>query len=487
MGLQITKTDYLSFKQCPKSLWLRKHKPDVINKSDENGMDTIEQIRELAGELFPFGVYIESENVSDKIIETQKAISQGEITIFGAAFEYKGLVVLCDVLHSGDEGWTIYKVTSSTGVKERQMDDIGFQYFVANKTMPIHSVHIAHLNKEYVRNGELNLDELFVITNKTEEVLKKQEEVTSDVVALQGIVKNDSCEREIGGYCDKYGKDALPCAAKGHCWSHIPTYSVFNITRIGKKAMDLYKDGIVKIEDIPEDFKLSETQKFQVETHKSKKSIVEKEKIKEFLRDFTFPLYFLDFETYQQTIPLYNGVKPYQQIPFQYSLHILKTFNEDLEHREFLAKEGVDSRRVLAERLIHDIPKDVCVVAYNMSFEKMVLKGLAEQFQDLSDHLMSIHDNIVDLMIPFQKKWYYTNEMQGSYSIKYVLPALLPNDESLDYKNLTIQNGSMAMDIYAKLHTFSPEEVENIREDLLAYCKLDTYAMVKIWEVLYYI
>ena len=211
---------------------------------------------------------------------------------------------------------------------------------------------------------------------------------------------------------------------------------------------------------------------------------IDKDKIKEFLNTLSYPLYFLDFETYQMPIPLYDNVSPYEQISFQYSLHYMNNDNH-LLHKEFLADAGMDPRRELALRLIKDIPLNVCVLAYNMSFEKNVIKRLANIYPDLSNHLMNIHDNIKDLMIPFKNRYYYNKDMHGSYSIKYVLPALFPDDESLNYHNLDlIHNGSEAMNSFRALENMDKEESEYTRKRLLEYCKLDTYAMVKIYQKL---
>lgn len=193
-----------------------------------------------------------------------------------------------------------------------------------------------------------------------------------------------------------------------------------------------------------------------------------------------YPIYHLDFETFQQAVPEYIGCHPYEQIPFQYSLHI-EYEDGRLEHSEFLAKEGEDPRRSLAEQLVKDIPMGVCSTAYNMAFEKSVLKHLAEEFPDLSGQLMDIHDNMCDLMVPFQKQYYYSKAMQGSYSIKYVLPALWPGDPELDYHNLEgVHNGAEASVSYADMVNHTPEEIAEMRENLLKYCDLDTYAMVKV-------
>lgn len=203
------------------------------------------------------------------------------------------------------------------------------------------------------------------------------------------------------------------------------------------------------------------------------------------MKTLSYPIYFLDFETYQEAIPQYNGTWAYEQIPFQYSLHYIEKEDGELKHKEFLAETGIDPRRILAERLVEDIPMNVCVTAYNMVFEKGRIKELANLFDDLKEHLMNIHDNIKDLMIPFHDRLYYTKEMNGSYSIKYVLPALFPNDPDLDYHNLpVVHNGGEASSAFVDLINHEKEEQEKIRNGLLLYCGLDTLAMVKVWEKL---
>ena len=203
------------------------------------------------------------------------------------------------------------------------------------------------------------------------------------------------------------------------------------------------------------------------------------------MKNLYYPIYFLDFETMQPAIPEFDNSKPYQQIPFQYSLHYIEKKDGKLFHKEFLAESGIDPRKKLAEQLVKDIPKDVCVTAYNMMFEKGRIKELAEIFPDLSEHLMNIHNHIQDLMIPFSERMYYCKDMQGSYSIKYVLPALFPDDSELDYHNLPlIHNGGEAMNIFPKIKDMSKEEQKKARYGLLKYCELDTYAMVKVWEKL---
>ncbi|MEJ2467583.1 MAG: DUF2779 domain-containing protein, partial [Campylobacterales bacterium] len=277
------------------------------------------------------------------------------------------------------------------------------------------------------------------------------------------------------------------CDAIDYCWKvqrNIPDYSVFNIFSLGsKKQVELYERGIVNIEDIPDDYPMTAAQKKKVDIVKQHKVHIDQEQIEAFLGTLTYPLYHLDFETFQQAVPKWKGIKPYQQIPFQFSLHI-EHQGGTLEHREFLAREGIDPRRELAQRLVEEIPAGVTALAYNMAFEKRVIADLADAFPDLAGHLLAINENMKDLMVPFQKQHYVTPDMRGSYSIKYVLPALVPEMEQA-YKQLEgVQNGGDAMLAFAHLESVPPEKRPEVRSALLRYCELDTLAMVKILQAL---
>jgi hypothetical protein len=251
----------------------------------------------------------------------------------------------------------------------------------------------------------------------------------------------------------------------------------------------LYTNGIISFGQILKNgYQLTGSQLLQVETEvKKRPPHIEKTVIRDFLKTLSYPLYFLDFETYDTVVPEYDGTHPYMKIPFQFSLHILKKKKGKLEHTEFFADIGKDSRRPLAEKLCEYIPDNVCVLAYHMSFEKGVIRNLAEAFDDLSNHLIKINENMKDLEIPFRSKHYYCRTMEGSCSIKKVLPALLPPNKypELDYGKLKgIHNGGEAMDIFPELKKYSDTEINNYRKQLLEYCCLDTFAMVKILEKL---
>lgn len=251
------------------------------------------------------------------------------------------------------------------------------------------------------------------------------------------------------------------------------------------KKIQLYNVGQITFDDIDTTL-LTDKQQMQVACALNSEAYINKNGIKQFLDTLSYPMYFLDFETEQPAIPKYRGTHPYQQVPFQYSLHIKASEHAPLQHKEFLGDSINDPRRALAEQLCKDIPMNVCVLAYNKAFECTRLREMAEAFPDLRVHLLNIRDNIKDLLVPFQNGDYYLPSMGGSFSIKVVLPALFPNDPELDYHNLDgdVHNGGEAMNIYPEIAKMSTEEQERARHSLLEYCKLDTLAMVKVWEKL---
>ncbi|SKB81664.1 DUF2779 domain-containing protein [Malaciobacter marinus] len=484
--MNLSKSLYTKGIQCFKALWLKKYKPSVLTPPDEQAQAIFETgniVGDLACQLFPDGREVPYTRKYDEMITTTKEwIDEGLSNIYEATFNYEGILIMVDILKVESDGISIYEVKSSTEVKDIYLHDVSIQYYVLkNLGFSIKSASVVHINNEYVRGESLELDKLFKIVDVTSEVQSLQLNIPSILKEFESYLEDKVNEPDIdiGKHCNK----PYECDAKNYCWKiqrQIPEYSIFNIFNLGsKKQVELYNQGIIDIEDIPDDFDMTTNQKQAVENYKSKVSYIDKENIKTFLENLTYPIYHLDFETYQQAIPQYKGIKPFEQIPFQYSLHIE---HEDgrLEHKEYLSEDSVDSRYELAQKLCEDIPSDVTVLTYNMSFEKGVIKRLVNLFPNLSPHLLAINENMQDLMTPFQKKWYVTPSMQGSYSIKYVLPALVPEFEKA-YKELdSVQNGSQAMNAFANLSKLKEEEKQKMRTSLLEYCKLDTLAMVKI-------
>ncbi len=488
--MTLSKSLYTRGIQCPKSLWLKKYKPDVLTPPDAAAQAVFETgnlVGDLACELFADGREVPfSKNYDEMISTTAQWLDEGVPNIFEATFNFEGILVMVDILHVTPEGVEIYEVKSSTSVKDIYLHDVSIQYYVlASLGFCIKSANVIHIDKTYVRGDELDLEGLFSIVDVTEEVVALQDDIPRILEEFEDYLSDrvNEPDIEIGKQC----KDPYECDAKAYCWKvqrGIPDFSIFNIFNLGsKKQIELYEQGIVNIDDIPEGFAMTANQKQAVENYKSKETHIDQEAIKAFLETLSYPIYHLDFETFQQAVPQFKGIRPFMQIPFQYSLHVEHS-DGSLEHREFLAQEGLDQRELLAQRLCEEIPSDATVLAYNMSFEKGVITHLASSYEELGAHLLSINENMRDLMTPFQQRHYVTPSMQGSYSIKYVLPALVPEMEKA-YKELEgVQNGGEAMNAFAGLSKLDDEEKQKVRKALLEYCKLDTLAMVKVLKQL---
>lgn len=485
----MSKSKYCKGIQCPKILWMDKNMPDkAVETTPQAILDTGTEVGRLAREYFQGCHTVEFDYDKEVMCrETKLLLASGAEVIAEASFMYRDNFCSVDILRIVGNEVHLIEVKSSTEVHDIYYDDMAYQYYVlSNCGVNVTKVYNMHINNEYVRGDELEVDKLFALEDCTEQILQMQDEIPDRITEFRVCVEaHGEPARELGVYCEK----PYECIYKQYCHRYIQEPSVFAIHRLSdKKKYELYAQGTVTFTDVIRDKpKLNEKQWRQIiACVNNEPPTIEQKAIREFLDTLTYPLYHLDFETFQQAIPQYRGVKPYMQIPFQYSLHVQRAPGAVSEHYEFLGKEGTDPRRALAEQLCKQIPQGGCVLAYNMSFEKTVIKNLAAIYTDLSEHLMDIHDNICDLMLPFKQQSFYCKELQGSYSIKKVLPALCRGDPELDYHALEeIHNGSEAMNAFADLPNHSREEIERTRQNLLAYCRLDTLAMVKILEKLY--
>jgi len=480
----LSKSLYIKGLQCRKALYLEKFRSELkgeISSEMQASFDSGNMVGEAAQDLFPGGVlvpYIEN-NIPEQLRLTDEAMKNGTNAIYEASFQYDGIFVKVDILHRGDEGWEIYEVKGGTQLKPVYVDDASLQYHVlAGAGVNISKVFISYINNEYVRGKDLNVHKLFICEDITGQIKEKQSCVTEELKEQRQMLGGKIPEISIGPHCF----DPYDCDFHDHCWQHIPEDSVFDLRGRGVDKYALYAQGIVYQTDILVD-SLNKKQSLQVTATLRQQDTVDKEKVKEFLETLSYPLYFLDFETFMSAIPMYEGVRPYQKVPFQYSLHFQKEKEGELYHKEFLAEPGIDPRKPLLEKLLSDIPEDVCILAYNMAFEKSVLTELADQYPEHAETIEKWKTNMRDLIIPFRQRDVYFWRFKGSYSIKTVLPVLVPE---LSYEGLKIADGGAAMNAYHEMCASinNPETLEQIRQNLLDYCKLDTLAMVQILDVL---
>lgn len=485
--MNISKSKYCNALQCMKMLWLDEYKPEV--KVDENNQSTLENgtnVGILARELFGKFTNVEFDsNLNNMITRTNELINNNkDIVITEASFKYLNSFCSIDILVKHNDTYQIYEVKSSTSIKDIYIDDISYQYYIlSNLGFKVDKASIVYINNQYERNGDLDLNKLFKIEDVTNQVIDKQTDVKLNIDNInEYMMQKNEPKDDIDTKCVK----PYDCPYFNYCTRELDKPNIFDLPRLKfKDKIKFYKDNIYKFNDLLTS-NLNDSYKLIIDHELNNlKPIYNINNINNFLKELHYPLYFLDFETYQQVVPEFNKVKPYMQIPFQYSLHYIDNGGGELKHKEFLGDGVNDPRYDLAKQLIEDIPKNACVLAYNMGFEKSRIKELANIYPELRNDLMIIHDNINDLMIPFQKRDYYSRDFKGLYTIKYVLPSLFPNDPSLDYHNLNmVHRGTEAMEAYANLHNLNDKDKKELIYNMLKYCELDTYAMVKIWEFL---
>ncbi|MBU1678855.1 MAG: DUF2779 domain-containing protein [Bacteroidetes bacterium] len=486
--LTLSKSSFVKGLQCDKHLYLYKHHyslQDPISETQQLVFNRGHSVGKLAQSLFPGGVDSSPSKpwlYNEAAKKTAALISNGEKIIYEATFVFDDVVVIADILVNDNGNWKFYEVKSSTSISDTYLIDTSIQYYVITKCgLNLSEASIIYINNQYVRKDALDINELFIKESVLEVVKEKQNFIEEEIQRQKNILKLKYIPQiDIGAHCST----PYDCSFINLCWKDIPENSVFDISGLrGKKKFELYNQGIVSLDDLTND-SLSQKQSIQLNSYLTGESVIEKDKIREFISDFEFPLYFMDFESFQPAIPLYPNSKPYQQIPFQYSVHLQQNKDSHVEHFEFLAESSkdVDPRINFIEHLIETLGVNGSIVVYNKSFEITRLKEIASDFPNYSTVIEEIIDRIKDLMIPFQQKWYYTPEMKGSYSIKAVLPALVPD---LSYNDLEISDGGSASHIFESLLNENDKEKTNYaRSNLLKYCALDTLAMVRVFKIL---
>ena len=499
MAKNLSKSRYTLFRQCPKALWMSVYQPESAAEADQTRMTEGNRVGELAKGLFgPHSDTIlpnESLDIKAMLNRTKELMSDPMVeTICEAAFIADSCYCAVDLLHREKNGWAIYEVKSSTGSDKKEPDevqiwDISYQYYVLRQCgVNVVGAYLVRLNSDYVLNGELNIQELFYINDVREAIEAEQPKIAIYCAKAKEVLsQTDEPAHKLHKGCNK----PYECAFKQYCMQQnaVPTPGVFDLYRMNwDQAVELFYKGEGDLESLRKEESLKDYQRLQIEYTLSNKDLIDKQVIRQFLETIKYPVYHLDFESFQPVIPIYQGTKPYQQIPFQYSLHIEPTQGGECDHREFLADaNSANPMRAVAEQLCKDIPKHGTVLVYNDNFEKGRLKEMANAFPDLAEHLLAIRDNVVDLLDPFQAWGYYRPAMHGSFSIKKVLPALFPGDKKLNYANLkgSVHNGGEAMDIFPRMRTMAQDQLEAARASLLEYCKLDTWSMVVILRKLY--
>lgn len=430
----------------------------------------------LAQQLYPGGVEVPFEglSVAEQTAQTEALMADGAKVIYEASFAFAGIFVKVDLLVRDGDGWQIHEVKMATSVKEVNLNDVAIQYYVLTQCgLTITEAYLVFINNQYVRQGQIDVQQLFTGEDVLEAALERQAGLPQTIEDLRTALAGSEPLIDIGPHCNNpYTCDFIP-----YCWQHIPENSIFDLKGRGINKFDYYDQGLIRFEDLSLDA-LNAAQRLQVEATLTEQDAINTAGVKDFLDSIWYPLYHLDFETFSTPIPKFDFSRPYQQVPFQFSLHVQSTAGAEPQHFEYLVQPGIDPRRDLIEQLLALIPADGCILTYNQAFEKGVLRNLAELFPDLLEPINARLENVRDLMIPFRKRDIYRWPMRGSYSIKEVLPAMVPD---LSYKGLAIADGMAAMQAYHEMCELEPgAELARLRKAMLEYCALDTLAMVKI-------
>lgn len=482
----LSKSLFLKGLQCHKALWLAAHRPDLTLPATDQQRLALEsglQIGRWAQKLFSCGskVQVEGRSRSDQTADTKSLIEQNAPTIFEAAFAHDNVFARADILHKRQVGWLLAEVKAASEFKETYRHDLAVQYHVISACgLDVTKAALLLIDTKYVRQGEIEPEKLFKFADLTEAVLELQDAVAEEIQIQKEMLAGEIPDLDIGPYC----LNPDECAFKGHCWAHIPKGSVFEFAGPGKPdSFDLYQQGYVLMTDVPPKL-LKPRQRQQAELLNAPEPFMDKKALKEFLDTLVWPLSFLDFETtFMTPIPLWDGTSPFQPVPFQFSLHVQDQPSGELHHHEFLAESSNDPRPEFLDALVNALPPSGSVLVWNKGFESGIMKGLSEAFPDVSGTLQGIKDRLVDLMTPFQGRKLYHGLMNGSYSIKKVLPALCPE---CSYEGLDIQSGDVAAASWVEMVTTQDQDSrETLKISLLSYCELDTLAMVRILEKIF--
>jgi len=484
---KLSKSKYTLGLQCPKALWLRTYSPKLETPPDEGTKHLFEMghiVGEYAQRCFEGGVLIDEDHMhlTEAIKSTERAVADGATALYEATAAFDNTLSRADILLRTEKDhneWDIYEVKAATGVKDYYLGDVSFQRrCFEGAGYVIRNTYLMHINNEYVRHGEINPKELLVTEDITTDVRDVMTGIDERAENLLAMINQDTCPEVAPG---KQCKKPFTCGFFDFCNKREP-YDIYELPHGGKRIAKLEAMGVRYLKNIPDDMELTVRQRSVVVSAQRGEAVIDREAIREFLGTLEYPLYFFDFETIAHAVPFFDDSRPYEAIPFQFSLHIQEKKGGPVEHQEFLHNEKNDPRRSLIREMVRLLGKKGSIVAWHMSFEKMVIENMATDLPEFADDLRAFLPRFRDLIVPFREGIYVHRDFHGSASLKSVLPVLVP---SLSYGELEIQEGTGASLAYERwmLGQMPDEEWKGTYDALLKYCELDTLAMVEILKV----
>ncbi|MBP9999467.1 MAG: DUF2779 domain-containing protein [Proteobacteria bacterium] len=482
--LKISKSDYVLGIKCPNALWFKKHRKDLSPVIDQAVLDTGNMVGELARSRFHGGINITAKPwEAEAITQTKSAMTENVHYIYEATLETDtGAYCAVDILRNNNDGsWDIIEVKSTTSPRDYHLIDASFQRYVFTQCgVNIRNCYILTLNPEYSRHGALDIYELFTLHDITDN-LQDADTVQSEVARIRTILDGPELGIAISKVkCNRF----YECGYKRHCWRNIPEYSVFDAFR-GATADEIYAEYGADLRNIPAEVRNKQMHQGDIEAFLDNVDVINKDILRNFTNNLRWPLYYLDYESIMPAVPMFDNSRPYQQICFQFSLHVQRTPGGELEHYEYLHHDPkTDPRPGLIKNLITTIDNTGSVIVYNQGFEQGRNSEMARDFPEYAGQLNAINDRMVDLLMPFKKRGLYRPCQNGSASIKQTLPAFVPE---MSYADMGIHNGTEAsaqfVDFMAGKQT--PDETKQMMTNLHEYCGQDTMAMVRLLEVIF--
>ena len=466
--MHLSKTDFIQYLNCPKSLWLLKHKPKLFTKTPLSNYE-----EKLAAEGYKVQALVENYLREE---DSENKYSSEQI------FKTKdGLYVAADIIrHNNDGTLDLFEVKSSSSISNENLIDATFQMLTIEKSgSEVNSIHIVHINKNYVRGPSLSVGDMMSFSLVTNQVRRREKRVNTEIMDALEFLKQPTI--------DETNCSCLKLSGSHHCESfdyfnpNIPKPSIYNLPRINKKRLAIFsEEQRFDLNEI-DDNEVTKNQLRVVKAAKSNSPVINRSAIKNFYEKVQYPLYFLDYETFSSAIPVVEGVKPHAHIPFQFSIHVMAAANiPDLQHFEYLA-ENAELPQKMVEYMQEIIGPTGSIVSWHKSFENTRNKEMAALYPDKAEFLNSISDRTIDLEDMF-KDGYVDIAFGGSTSIKKVLPVIVPD---LSYDKMEVANGTDAMEFFTRmLNSAIGYERKKLRHEMLKYCKLDTLAMVKIFEAM---
>ncbi len=490
MSSPISKSAFIKSEQCLKHFYLYKNHPylrDNLSKEKQLIFKRGNDVGVFAQQIFPNGIDVTIGEKRDQQLFAQKTkdlIEKGETTIYEATFIYDNLLVMVDILHKIDNEWTAYEVKSSLKITETYVKDACFQYYVIKNCLPnLVDFNLLTLNSKYVLGAELDIQNLFKTTSILKDAQKNTDYFSHKTTEAKLVLEQGKIpDIKIGTHCFQ----PYTCDFLGSCWKNTTSKnSIFSLGKLSKNTLfELYNQNIKSIEELTanNDIEILNRKEIQVQISANKLNTeqIDRAEIKKFISDIKEPICSLDIEVWMPALPYYEGTKPFQQIPFLFSMVSYK--NNELEKFSYFKPIENDNRLEFLETILEKTKSFNTILMYDKSLEESVLNQLAELYPTYRKDINALKQKIIDIAEPIQKANYYHPNMQGNFTLKSIAPIL---NSEFDFNALSIQSGITAMYIYESLllqtNIF---EAQQIKEQLIEYCEMDALVTLAFYNYL---